>query len=380
MKRRLEVVLHRLAAAATARARARPRSPVCLLPRGRRRDRRRTEPQERQGGRRCASALGRRVRRPPRARTGGPRASPAWCERHADPAHAARCADRRLWSGTWLGRRYETIEDLHAYGARVAGTVGAMMALVMETRDRWRSSPRLRELGVAMQLTNIARDVGEDARLGRVYLPAQWLEESCASRRSTLRSLASRAGASMPVRWAPWCSGCSSRSRRLVCERAECGVAARCRATAAPASRLRAWSTPRSARRWQRRRARLGEPAHRGTRAAASSSLVVQALAAVQPSCHRATRSPRGVRCRRLQAVRFLVDAAAQRSSCRSAPSTSARCVCWTCFERVSERQRELPPEPARPPWSSLVIEPDCHALRQPARVRTLADAGPEPC
>jgi phytoene synthase len=74
------------------------------------------------------------------------------------------------------GRRYETIEDLHAYGARVAGTVGAMMALVMETR----SAPALAracELGVAMQLTNIARDVGEDAGLGRLYLPAQWLRE-----------------------------------------------------------------------------------------------------------------------------------------------------------------------------------------------------------
>jgi len=75
-----------------------------------------------------------------------------------------------------IGRHYETIEDLHAYGARVAGTVGAMMALVMETR----SAPALAracELGVAMQLTNIARDVGEDAGLGRVYLPAQWLRE-----------------------------------------------------------------------------------------------------------------------------------------------------------------------------------------------------------
>ena len=38
-----------------------------------------------------------------------------------------------LWDAN--GRRYETIEDVHAYGARVAGTVGAMMALVMDTRD-----------------------------------------------------------------------------------------------------------------------------------------------------------------------------------------------------------------------------------------------------
>jgi 15-cis-phytoene synthase len=75
------------------------------------------------------------------------------------------------------GRRYETIEDLHAYGARVAGTVGAMMALVMETRDP-AALARACELGVAMQLTNIARDVGEDARNGRLYLPLAWLREA----------------------------------------------------------------------------------------------------------------------------------------------------------------------------------------------------------
>lgn len=72
------------------------------------------------------------------------------------------------------GRRYETIEDVHAYGARVAGTVGAMMAVVMETRGR-EALARACELGVAMQLTNIARDVGEDARRGRLYLPRAWM-------------------------------------------------------------------------------------------------------------------------------------------------------------------------------------------------------------
>lgn len=75
------------------------------------------------------------------------------------------------------GRRYESIEDVHAYGARVAGTVGAMMALLMETRGR-DALARACELGVAMQLTNIARDVGEDARRGRLYLPMQWMREA----------------------------------------------------------------------------------------------------------------------------------------------------------------------------------------------------------
>jgi phytoene synthase len=80
-----------------------------------------------------------------------------------------------LWDAN--GRRYETIEDVQAYGARVAGTVGAMMALVMRAPTA-QALARACELGVAMQLTNIARDVGEDARNGRLYLPRQWLREA----------------------------------------------------------------------------------------------------------------------------------------------------------------------------------------------------------
>jgi phytoene synthase len=71
-------------------------------------------------------------------------------------------------------RRYATLSDLRAYAARVAGTVGAMMALVMGVRDP-DAVARACDLGVAMQLTNIARDVGEDARAGRLYLPLDWL-------------------------------------------------------------------------------------------------------------------------------------------------------------------------------------------------------------
>jgi phytoene synthase len=74
------------------------------------------------------------------------------------------------------GRVYETIEELCEYGARVAGSVGAMMALIMGVREPW-AMARACELGVAMQLTNIARDVGEDAAMGRCYLPRQWLRE-----------------------------------------------------------------------------------------------------------------------------------------------------------------------------------------------------------
>lgn len=74
------------------------------------------------------------------------------------------------------GRRYATLADLEAYAARVAGSVGAMMALLMGLRDPQRLA-RACDLGVAMQFTNIARDVGEDARNGRLYLPEQWLAD-----------------------------------------------------------------------------------------------------------------------------------------------------------------------------------------------------------
>lgn len=80
-----------------------------------------------------------------------------------------------LWDAQ--GRRYETLDELNAYGARVAGTVGAMMALIMETRHA-DAVARACELGLAMQLTNIARDVGEDARNGRLYLPLAWMREA----------------------------------------------------------------------------------------------------------------------------------------------------------------------------------------------------------
>ncbi|MGD8642643.1 MAG: phytoene/squalene synthase family protein [Chromatiales bacterium] len=75
------------------------------------------------------------------------------------------------------GRRYEEISGVLAYSARVAGSVGAMMAVLMGSRDHDMLA-RACDLGVAMQLTNIARDVGEDAAAGRLYLPRRWLREA----------------------------------------------------------------------------------------------------------------------------------------------------------------------------------------------------------
>jgi len=73
------------------------------------------------------------------------------------------------------GRRYASMGELQDYAARVAGTIGAMMAVLMGARSA-SAVARACDLGVAMQLTNIARDVGEDARAGRLYLPLDALE------------------------------------------------------------------------------------------------------------------------------------------------------------------------------------------------------------
>jgi phytoene synthase len=99
---------------------------------------------------------------------------------HDDPAdrafaqivaqhHIPRAVPEALLEGfAWdlQGRRYETLADLHDYAARVAGTVGVMMAMLMGVRAP-AALARACDLGIAMQLTNIARDVGEDARAGR---------------------------------------------------------------------------------------------------------------------------------------------------------------------------------------------------------------------
>lgn len=75
-----------------------------------------------------------------------------------------------------MERRYATLSDVYAYSARVAAAVGAMMCVLMRTRCP-NALARACDLGVAMQLSNIARDVGEDAEARRVYLPLEWLDE-----------------------------------------------------------------------------------------------------------------------------------------------------------------------------------------------------------
>jgi 15-cis-phytoene synthase len=75
-----------------------------------------------------------------------------------------------------LGRRYETFEELVGYCRRVAGSVGRLCLAIFAgeaNRNGNGAAALADDLGVAMQLTNILRDVREDAERGRMYLPAE---------------------------------------------------------------------------------------------------------------------------------------------------------------------------------------------------------------
>jgi phytoene synthase len=79
--------------------------------------------------------------------------------------------------------RYETFEELRLYCYRVAGTVGLMSNAILGIEESNSITPWVQEqvncneaaiaLGIANQLTNILRDVGEDAQRGRIYLPLE---------------------------------------------------------------------------------------------------------------------------------------------------------------------------------------------------------------
>ena len=75
------------------------------------------------------------------------------------------------------GQQYLTLEDTLLYCYHVAGVVGVMMAFVMGVREP-EVLGRAADLGIAFQLTNISRDVMDDAANDRVYLPADWLREA----------------------------------------------------------------------------------------------------------------------------------------------------------------------------------------------------------
>ena len=71
---------------------------------------------------------------------------------------------------------YATYDDLLAYMEGSAAVIGTMMAPILESADPPAAAEHARQLGLAFQLTNFIRDIGEDLDRGRVYLPAEDLE------------------------------------------------------------------------------------------------------------------------------------------------------------------------------------------------------------
>ena len=69
-------------------------------------------------------------------------------------------------------------KDLINYSYLVAGSVGIMMSDILGCKDKYGYYYAI-DLGIAMQLTNIARDIIEDAKIGRVYIPRSWININC---------------------------------------------------------------------------------------------------------------------------------------------------------------------------------------------------------
>ena len=109
---------------------------------------------------------------------GGDRSGEEWMPAFRDTA--ARKKIRRKWfedlaigvAGDAGPVDLQNWEELELYCYRVAGTVGLMMMRVFGLEDE-SAEPRALDLGRGMQLTNILRDVAEDAAAGRIYLPAK---------------------------------------------------------------------------------------------------------------------------------------------------------------------------------------------------------------
>jgi phytoene synthase len=83
-------------------------------------------------------------------------------------------------------RQFHNFPELYHYCYQVAGTVGLAMASILGVHSE-QASLAARQLGIAMQLTNILRDVGNDLSVGRIYLPCVELERFGSSQDHLLR-------------------------------------------------------------------------------------------------------------------------------------------------------------------------------------------------
>jgi phytoene synthase len=97
-------------------------------------------------------------------------------------------------------RSIQTTDELIRFAYGVAGTVGRMLRHVIDARDA-RADAFAIDLGIGLQLSNVIRDIAEDARRGRFYLPAEWVEPE-----EVLRAMAGDASAISRVDQAVQCA------------------------------------------------------------------------------------------------------------------------------------------------------------------------------
>ena len=104
-------------------------------------------------------------------------------EYELDPNPLEELIEGAVWD--LKDRPIQTPDDLIAYSNLVGGSVGAMMLPFLRENGHEDLERPARDLGIAMQITNILRDVGEDIeRLDRVYLPAEWMQAHGVSRKA----------------------------------------------------------------------------------------------------------------------------------------------------------------------------------------------------
>lgn len=116
------------------------------------------------------------------AYAGQPAASPmsqalAWAVARYPVPHEAFAELHAGFQMDLRGEQYHTLDDLSLYCRRVAGVVGFMIAPIGGYQGGECTLSAALALGQAMQLTNILRDVGEDLRRGRLYLPSELMRE-----------------------------------------------------------------------------------------------------------------------------------------------------------------------------------------------------------
>ncbi len=319
--------LRRLAAPARARARAGARA-LRVLPPRRRRRRRCGGRRPRQARRGLRQRLDARLCRPAAATHAVDRAFAESWRAVRDPARAAGGAARGHRVGRARARPTRRSTSCAPTPCASPARSGAMMALVMGAREP-DVLARACDLGVAMQLTNIARDVGEDARDGRVYLPLRVAAEAGVDPDAWLAAARARPGAGRRGRASARRGGRALRARR-------CGhraLPAHCR----PASAPRGSSTPRSARE-VRRAGSTRSPRARWCPRRARRWLLARATLASLPGAAAAPLP--------LEATRYLVEAVAQAPAPRPAArggwsGTEERAV-WVIdlFDRLERRDR----------------------------------------